>query len=264
METALQHLSSLTASDLFRNTLVAFLLLIVTSIVAHIATKTIRHITTSEKSPFPSNSIFINIGRVIVWGTGVSIILDSCFGVNMSAIVTALGVGGIAISLGAQDTLSNLIGGLQVTAMRIIEPGDNIEVGSDMGVVQDVSWRHTTIKNRLGETVIIPNSIISKTALTILPPANRFNVPFAVTETTNDMDGVRDRIRREAENAVIPISDIEEGPNVFFTDITEYGFKGKVIIRISDASKVNEAIDAVVRAIADDTRGYIPESDEDR
>ena len=42
----------------------------------------------------------------------------------------ALGIGGIAISLGFQDTLSNLIGGLQVSLLRIIKPGDNIEVGS--------------------------------------------------------------------------------------------------------------------------------------
>ena len=78
-----------------------------------------------------------------------SIILDACFNIDASALITALGVGGIAVSLGFQDTLSNLIGGLQMTFMGIIKPGDNIEVGSEKGVVQDITWRHTTIKDNL-------------------------------------------------------------------------------------------------------------------
>ena len=64
-----------------------------------------------------------------------------------------------------------------------IVPGDNIEVGSERGVVQDVTWRHTTIKDSLGQTVIIPNSIISTTALVHLLPASRVTVPFSVPRT---------------------------------------------------------------------------------
>ena len=99
-----------------------------------------------------------------MWITGVCIMLSTCFRVDVSAAITALGIGGIAISLGFQDTLSNLIGGLQVSLLRIIKPGDNIEVGSSTGVVKDITWRHTTIRNGAGEEVLIPNSIISKTA----------------------------------------------------------------------------------------------------
>ena len=53
--------------------------------------------------------------------------LSTCYGVDVSAAITALGIGGIAISLGFQDTIANLIGGLQVSLLRIIKPGDNIE-----------------------------------------------------------------------------------------------------------------------------------------
>ena len=125
-----------------------------------------------DSNPLPSSSIIVNIARGVIWATGASIILDACFGVNANALVAALGVGGIAVSLGFQDTLSNLIGGLQVTFMGIVTPGDNIEVGAERGVVQDVTWRHTTIRDAMGQTVIIPNSIISKTASCICcPPA---------------------------------------------------------------------------------------------
>ena len=87
----------------------------------------------------------MNIVRGAVWFLGICIMLSTCFNVNVSAAITALGIGGIAISLGFQDTISNLIGGLQVSLMRIVKPGDNIEVGSSSGVVKDVTWRHTSL-----------------------------------------------------------------------------------------------------------------------
>ena len=116
--------------------------------------------------------------------------LSTCFRVDVSAAITALGIGGIAISLGFQDTLSNLIGGLQVSLLRIIKPGDNIEVGSSTGVVKDITWRHTTIRNGAGEEVLIPNSIISKTALTHLPPTNQVSLAIVVTTEGQHLDEV--------------------------------------------------------------------------
>ena len=140
-------------------------LALATLATSRIVARAMRHILDRDSNPLPSSSIIINIVRATILTLGASIILDVIYNINANAIITTLGVGGIAISLGFQDTLSNLIGGLQVTFMGIVRPGDNIEVGSETGVVQDVSWRHTTIKDALGQTVIVPNSIISKTAV---------------------------------------------------------------------------------------------------
>lgn len=112
----------------------AIALVVATAIVARIASRALRHFLDRDSNPLPSSSIIINIARGVIWATGASIILDACFGVNANALVAALGVGGIAVSLGFQDTLSNLIGGLQVTFMGIVKPGDNIEVGAERGV----------------------------------------------------------------------------------------------------------------------------------
>lgn len=76
--------------------------------------------STTPKNPLPASSLIINIGRGVVWVIGGSIILQSCFGINPNALVTALGVGGVALSLGLQDTLSNLIGGIQMTLMGVV------------------------------------------------------------------------------------------------------------------------------------------------
>ena len=235
----------------------AIALVVATAIVARIASRALRHFLDRDSNPLPSSSIIINIARGVIWATGASIILDACFGVNANALVAALGVGGIAVSLGFQDTLSNLIGGLQVTFMGIVKPGDNIEVGAERGVVQDVTWRHTTIRDAMGQTVIIPNSIISKTALVHLLPASRVAVPFAVprlgedgSARADDMDGLADQLADLARNAARDVSPVIDGPRVLFSEISELGIKGKIVFQVEDAGKTGAAADAVVRAIA--------------
>ncbi len=229
---------------------------VITVITARIAARALQHILSRDSNPLPSSSIIVNIARAAIWIIGGSIILDACFGINANALVTALGVGGIAVSLGFQDTLSNLIGGLQVTFMGIVRPGDNIEVGAEAGVVQDVTWRHTTIRDSLGQTVIIPNSVISKTALVHLLPPSRVVVPFAVPHgqelsgEASSIEELTDRVTELARTAARNISPVIDGPRVLLSEIGEFGIKGKVILQIEDAAQTSAAADAIVRAIA--------------
>lgn len=229
---------------------------VITVITARIAARALQHILSRDSNPLPSSSIIVNIARAAIWIIGGSTILDACFGINANALVTALGVGGIAVSLGFQDTLSNLIGGLQVTFMGIVRPGENIEVGAEAGVVQDVTWRHTTIRDSLGQTVIIPNSVISKTALVHLLPPSRVVVPFAVPRgqelsgEASSIEELTDRVTELARTAARSISPVIDGPRVLLSEIGEFGIKGKVILQIEDAAQTSAAADAIVRAIA--------------
>lgn len=251
----LAHISQIVwVQQAFWTIVLAFATLIASRIVA----RGLRHLLNQDSNPLPSSSIIINIARATILILGASIILDAIYNINANAIITTLGVGGIAISLGFQDTLSNLIGGLQVTFMGIVKPGDNIEVGSETGVVQDVTWRHTTIRDALGQTVIIPNSIISKTALVHLLPASRVVVPFAVPRDREerdaskpfDIDALAGRLAALANAAASDVSALVDGPKVVFSEITEFGIKGKVIFVVEDPAKTSAAADAVVRAIA--------------
>ena len=234
------------------------IVLIATIAASRLATSGLRRSLNSDINPLPYTSIIVNIVRATVWIIGGSIILDSCFGVDTSSLIAALGVGGIAVSLGFQDTLANLIGGLQVTFMGIVKPGDNIEVGDERGVVQDVTWRHTTIRDNLGQTVIIPNSIISTTALVHLLPAHRVIVPFAIPREgvagreapPEDVDELSRAIEDCAREAAAEVSPVIDGPRVYFAEIAELGIRGKVLLQIEDASQVAVAADAVVRALA--------------
>ena len=185
-----------------------------TAVATKVVSKTLRHLLNRDDNPLPASSIFINIARAVIWMIGGSFILDNCFGINANALVAALGVGGIAISLGFQDTLSNLIGGMQVTFMGIIKPGDNIEVGGVSGVVQDITWRHTTIEDACGQTIIVPNSNISKNTLVHLMPFGRVAVPVAVKDTSKwtSLDALADELTSATKAAVLPISGFDKEP----------------------------------------------------
>lgn len=245
--------SNITGGDLLAKTIVALVIVGVIAFVSHLLVRWLRHIMQRDDTSIPQSSIFINIVRGIVWGLGGCFVLDTCFNVNMSALIAALGVGGIALSLGFQDTLSNLIGGVQISFMKIVQPGDNIAIGSNKGVVQDVAWRHATIKNRLGETVIIPNSVISKNAVVHLPPPERVTVPFICTApcaTTEDLDAIAEKVEKAAHATALEFAGIVEEPTVLFTEVGEEGLVGKVIVEIDDASRATPTSDAITRAIA--------------
>ena len=244
-----QTITNITGGDFLGKIIAAIVILVIVGAVSHVLVKWLRHIMQRDSNPIPQSSIFVNITRGIIWGVGICLVLDACFNVNMSALIAALGVGGIALSLGFQDTLSNLIGGVQISFMRIVQPGDNIQVGNNKGVVQDVTWRHATIKNRNGETVVIPNSVISKNAVVHLPPPERISVPFMAL-SSNDLDSMAEQIVQIAHEIAAQYAEIVSEPNVLFTEVTAEGIMGKVLLEIDDAEQATPVSDAITRAIA--------------
>ncbi|CCY05847.1 transporter small conductance mechanosensitive ion channel MscS family protein [Eggerthella sp. CAG:1427] len=244
-----QTITNITGGDFLGKIIAAIVILVIVGAVSHVLVKWLRHIMQRDSNPIPQSSIFVNITRGIIWGVGICLVLDSCFNVNMSALIAALGVGGIALSLGFQDTLSNLIGGVQISFMRIVQPGDNIQVGNNKGVVQDVTWRHATIKNRNGETVVIPNSVISKNAVVHLPPPERISVPFMAL-SSDDLDSMAEQIVQIAHEIAAQYAEIVSEPNVLFTEVTAEGIMGKVLLEIDDAEQATPVSDAITRAIA--------------
>ena len=234
--------------------IVIVIALAVTAVAARLAVKLIRRVLSHDSVPLPSSSIFANIVRVVVWAIGVSVILSSCFGVDVTAAVAALGIGGIAISLGFQDTLSNLISGLQLSIMGIIEPGDNVEIGGQRGIVRDVTWRHTTIVSSTGETIVVPNSVLNTSALVQLPPPRKVVVPISVVARGDELTEVSAAIANAAADAARAVGGVEGEPSVQFTDVTAFGFTGNVVVWMEEGADPAAAKDAVVRAVAPLTR----------
>jgi MscS family membrane protein len=78
-------------------------------------------------------------------------------GANLTAVLTGLGVGGIAIALGAQKTLENLFGGMMIISDEPIRVGDFCRIGDQTGTVEDIGIRSTRIRTPSRTVVAIPN-----------------------------------------------------------------------------------------------------------
>ena len=88
------------------------------------------------------------------------LILDS-FGVDVTAGLAALGIGGIALALGAQKTLENFIGSLSIIADQPFYIGDFCKIGDTSGTVEDIGMRSTRIRTNDRTLVTIPNGDLS-------------------------------------------------------------------------------------------------------
>lgn len=254
MDGVMNSLSQLARGDILISIVIAALILVLTGFVSHIFTKTIQRIMRVDGIPLPSSSILVNIVRGAVWVAGVSIMLSACFGVDVNALVAALGIGGVAVSLGMQDTVKNFIGGLQVTLMGIVHPGDNISVGGIDGIVQDVTWRQTVVKDYENRVHLIPNALINSTTVTRNEPA--FLVVSTVVLNTDgrDIDEVLREMEQLATRAVRKVAKVEKDPWLLVTQIGEYGIWAKMRFVLADVTNAREARDAALRAIAPYTR----------
>ena len=102
-----------------------------------------------------------NFVRIAIYVIGVLIILDS-LNISITPMITALGVGGLAVSLALKDTLSDVFAGLHILLSKKVQVGDFVQIDTgDMGYVQNISWRNTTIMERTNNIIHIPNTRLS-------------------------------------------------------------------------------------------------------
>lgn len=253
-------LSSLVHNDWFGTLLTVLLFVGATALASHLLTTFLRKILKSKKGPLPSVSIFINIGRVAIWVVGISIILSSCFNVNVGAAVTALGVGGIAISLGFQETLSNLIGGLQIIMSGLVEPGDRIKVGNFEGVVRDVSWRHTTMRTVQGETVVIPNSVINTEALVKLAPERDFRLNITLMPGREKLENLISDIEKQVKASVSKVAVIAQDPQIRVTALNGRSYAAILTFSVEEGAQRSQVIDAALKATASSSKAKAMET----
>ena len=126
----------------------------------------VNHYSAKVGGPLLSTSMFANLTRIIVFIVGGLIILQS-LGVSVTPLLTALGVGSLAVALALQDTLSNLFAGIHIIASQQVRPGDYVQLDSAQeGYVTDITWRYTTIRALPNNMVIIPNSKLASAIVT--------------------------------------------------------------------------------------------------
>jgi len=113
-----------------------------------------------------SASLFASVAQGIVIAVGALVVLSS-LGIAITPLLTALGVGGLAVALALKDTLANLFSGIQIVASRQLRPGDYVKLENGFeGVVEDVNWRTTTIRELPNNLIVVPNEKLAQSIFT--------------------------------------------------------------------------------------------------
>jgi MscS family membrane protein len=147
-----------------------YFLLIVMAIAAYWAITRITHwifrgiaLQLTERGRLAERSLLSLVRRVLdvliflVIGLGVLSAMD----VNVTAALAGLGIGGLAIGLGAQKTFENLLGGISILTDKAIVVGDPCKIGDRAGTVEDIGLRSTRIRTEERTVVTIPNGTVA-------------------------------------------------------------------------------------------------------
>ncbi|TXL15406.1 hypothetical protein BMR05_03570 [Methylococcaceae bacterium HT4] len=120
-------------------------------------------------------------------------LLLSHLGINITAILSTLGIGGLAFAMAAKDSLSNFFGGLNIMIDRIFKMGDWIKIGDVEGTVVEIGLRSTTVRTFDNALVTMPNSLVSTASVlnwNRRSVGRRIKMHIGVTYESN-MDDIR-------------------------------------------------------------------------
>lgn len=157
-------------ADLFRRyaykTAWTCIILLFSILTVRLSARLIGLNTRDVPGKLTSTSIILNITRITILLIGAMLILQ-VFGISITPLLTALGVGGLAVALALQETLSNLFAGIQLIASKKIRNGDYIKLNTgEEGFILDITWRNTIIRALANNLIIVPNAKLSSAIIT--------------------------------------------------------------------------------------------------
>ncbi len=199
-------------------TFVAVIIFSVTITVANLVGVLIVRVGERRSLALAVTGLAQTSARAVVLVVG-GLVLLGALGVQITPLLTALGVGGLAVALALQDTLSNLFAGLHLLADRPIRVGDYVKLADGVeGFVVDVGWRSTRVRQLQNSIAIVPNSSVAKATIVNYDlPESRLGITVRVSvDYASDPDRVEAVLLEEAERAVGEVPGLlrEPKPNV--------------------------------------------------
>ena len=211
----------------------------------------------ASKAP-AATGVVRNVARAAVLIVGGLVLLGT-LGIPITPFLTTVGLGGLAVALGLQQTLSNLFAGVQIALEGNIRAGDWIKFESgEQGTVEDIRWRTTRIRTLFGNCVVIPNNRLADSVATNYHlPATSFLIIVEVgVAYASDLDRV-ERVTCDVARTIMKttpggVPDFE--PFVRYDAFGESSVDLNVILRVQDYRDQflvkHEFIKALARAYA--------------
>ncbi len=225
-------------NNLFLKILLVIIIFAITVVIARLAVGFVNLQGRKTSGALPSTSLFVNLSRIIIFAIGILIILQS-LGISITPLITALGVGGLAVALALQPTLSNLFAGLQIIISKQVEPGDWVELESgEKGYVTDISWRNTTLKDLPSNLIVIPNNKLANTIV------RNYNKPHKEMSVLIEVGVSYDSDLEKVERVTIDVAknvlkDVQGGKSEFepfirYHTFDDFSINFTVILRVHE------------------------------
>jgi small-conductance mechanosensitive channel len=135
--------------------LIFYLIKLLNNIIERYSADVIKR--ASDKSVASIYSYISTISQAFIWILFLIIFLSN-IGIDVSALITGLGIGGVAIALAARDIISDIISSFLIIINKSVSVGDHIKLGDEYGVVQKIRIKNTLVKTSKGYDLIVPNS----------------------------------------------------------------------------------------------------------
>jgi len=206
-----------------------FVIRLVTSVLEELLEAWVKKQDPSGEKQKQMKGILLVI-KLIVWLTGLVFLLDN-LGYNVTAVVTGLGIGGVAIALASQAILGDLFNYFVIFFDRPFEIGDFIIVDDKNGIIEHVGVKTTRIKTLSGEQLVISNTDLTNSRIHNYKKMQRRRIVFRI------------RVSRETSRqqvAAIPgiirsIIETTEGVTFdrsHFMDVGDYSFDFETVYYI--------------------------------
>lgn len=194
------------------------------------------HIKRAEDNT-QATSLLSNIISFVIYCTGILIILQY-LGISVTPLLTALGVGGMAVALGLQDTLANIFAGIHIILSGQLQIHDFIKLSNgDIGQVVDITWRFTKILSPSDNIIIIPNKNVSSSTITNYNmPREEIGISLAVgVSYDSDLEYV-EKISIEVARDVLQKVEgrVDFEPSVRFCELADSSINFTVNVKSTD------------------------------
>lgn len=188
-----------------------------------------------------STGLLNTIIKGAVYLIGFIIILN-IFGISIAPLITALGIGGLAVALALKDTLENLFAGIHIMAEKTVRVGDFIRLENGQeGFVEDISWRTTRIRMIPNNMIVIPNSKLAQSiVVNYFLPEKRMSlqIPISVSYSV-DPEKLERILLEELKKAVEEIPGLIKEPEPLVRFIPGFGESSldfTIVCQIQDVS----------------------------
>jgi MscS family membrane protein len=180
-----------------------------------------------------------NILKIVVVLFGIVMVISE-LGYNINGLITGLGVGGLAISLAAQDAVSNLISGFIIVFEKPFVVGDMVITGGIQGTVIDITMRSTTLKTLEDSVVTLPNSTVADNSITNLSRIEKRLIEFDIGLLYSTPNELIEKCIKDIEDFLKNSENILNEPiRVNFTKLDDSSLNISVVC-YSDKSDINE------------------------